>query len=53
MGILVGSVLAALVAAVIVRSRDRTYRRIAERERVDDDADGIPDVYQDRRGPES
>ena len=46
--ILTGSLAAALLAAVVVKSRDRTYRRIAAAERVDHDADGIPDVYQSR-----
>lgn len=45
-GVLVGSLLSAVVAAVVVRGRDRTYRRIHEQETVDADADGIPDVYQ-------
>jgi Na+:H+ antiporter, NhaA family len=31
-----------------VRARDRTYRRIHEAETADADADGVPDVYQDR-----
>ena len=45
-GILVGSLLSALLAAVVVKSRDRTYRRIERAERVDSDHDGVPDVYQ-------
>ena len=44
--VLAGSVLAALVAAVILKARDRVYRRICEREDCDTDADGVPDVYQ-------
>ena len=36
----------ALAAAVILRIRDRRYRRICEEEEVDADADGIPDVFQ-------
>ena len=47
--LLAGSMLAALVAAVILKARDRVYRRIREREETDDDADGVPDVYQTRR----
>lgn len=46
-GVLGGSLVAALVAAVILRGRNRVYRRIAVAEAVDDDDDGIPDVYQD------
>jgi len=45
-GILVGSLLSALLAAVVVKSRDRAYRRIERAERVDSDHDGVPDVYQ-------
>jgi NhaA family Na+:H+ antiporter len=45
-GILAGSVGAALVASVLVKSRDRTYRRLVHAESLDEDHDGIPDVYQ-------
>ncbi|ALE05166.1 sodium:proton antiporter [Arthrobacter sp. ERGS1:01] len=44
--ILAGSVLAALLAAVVLRSRNRHYRKLAELETVDNDGDGIPDVYR-------
>ena len=45
-GILSGSLASALLAAVVVKSRDRTYRQLSEAENVDADADGIPDVYE-------
>jgi NhaA family Na+:H+ antiporter len=45
-GILTGSLLAALLAAVVLRLRDRHYRLIVEEEAADVDDDGIPDVYQ-------
>ncbi len=45
LGILLGSVLAALLAAVVLRLRNRHYRRIEAEETRDDDADGVPDVY--------
>ena len=45
-GILTGTLLAALVATVILRLRNRRYKRIYEDERADFDRDGIPDVYQ-------
>ncbi|PSL57355.1 sodium/proton antiporter (NhaA family) [Saccharothrix carnea] len=45
-GILLGSLLSALVATVILRARNRVYRRIHEEETRDDDHDGIPDVHQ-------
>ncbi|MDQ0279300.1 NhaA family Na+:H+ antiporter [Arthrobacter silviterrae] len=44
--ILAGSVLAALLAAVVLRSRNRCYRKLAVSESRDDDGDGIPDIYQ-------
>jgi NhaA family Na+:H+ antiporter len=31
---------------VVLRRRNRIYRRIHELEQLDLDADGIPDVYQ-------
>ncbi|MCU1605897.1 MAG: nhaA [Modestobacter sp.] len=45
-GVLTGTVAAALLAAVLLRLRDRRYRRIRAEESRDDDADGVPDVYQ-------
>ena len=44
--VLAGSLIAALLAAVILRLRNRTYRRIYAEERRDRDRDQIPDVYQ-------
>lgn len=45
-GILAASLLAALFATVVLRVRNRQYRRISDEETVDANADGIPDVYQ-------
>ena len=45
-GVLVGSLLAAMLAAVVLRLRNRTYRRLCELEALDDDQDGVPDIYQ-------
>ncbi|MET4637996.1 Na+/H+ antiporter NhaA [Mycetocola sp. 2940] len=45
-GILVASVLAAVLASVVLISRNRIYRRIEADEQADADNDGIPDVYQ-------
>jgi len=45
-GVLVGSLVSALAAAVVLRGRNRHYRTIAEHEHRDADGDGIPDVYQ-------
>jgi NhaA family Na+:H+ antiporter len=46
-GVLVGSLLAASVAAVVLRTRNRVYRRIEAAERVDTDHDGVPDVFDE------
>ncbi|WP_104168383.1 Na+/H+ antiporter NhaA [Arthrobacter sp. SX1312] len=46
--ILAASVLAALLASVVLRARNKRYRRIDEEEKVDSDADGIPDVFEER-----
>jgi NhaA family Na+:H+ antiporter len=45
-GILAGSLAAGLLAAVLVKFRDRAYEQMAAAEKIDTDADGIPDVYQ-------
>lgn len=44
-GILAGSLFSALMATILLRARDRHYRRIREEETRDTDQDGIPDVY--------
>jgi Na+:H+ antiporter, NhaA family len=44
--VLVGSLTAALLATVVLRLRNRTYRQLFEAERVDRNRDDIPDVYQ-------
>jgi NhaA family Na+:H+ antiporter len=44
--VLAGSLAAAILAAVILRLRNRTYRRLSQAEQTDDDHDDIPDVYQ-------
>jgi NhaA family Na+:H+ antiporter len=49
-GILAASLLAALLATAVLRSRNRYYRQVEAEETIDADHDGIPDVYrQDRR----
>ena len=47
-GILGASLLAAMLATLVLRTRNRQYRQAEELEKVDADQDGIPDVYQDR-----
>ncbi len=44
--VLAGSLLAAILAAVVLRMRNRIYRRIHESEMLDTDHDNVPDVYQ-------
>jgi NhaA family Na+:H+ antiporter len=46
-GILLGSLIAALLATLLLGSRNRKYKRQVEAERVDSDGDGIPDVFGD------
>lgn len=45
--ILTGSVTAAVLGAIILGLRNKHYKKIAEKESVDADADGIPDVFAD------
>lgn len=47
--VLTGSVVAALLASVVLRARNRHYRAVFELETADTDRDGVPDVYQDPR----
>ncbi|MBA2555646.1 MAG: Na+/H+ antiporter NhaA [Geodermatophilaceae bacterium] len=44
--VLTGSLVAATLAAVVLRVRNRVYRQIEEAEQVDSDRDGIPDIYR-------
>ena len=44
--ILVGSVLAAIVGAAILSRRNKHYRALAEKESVDADDNGIPDIFE-------
>jgi Na+:H+ antiporter, NhaA family len=45
-GVLFGTVTAAILATIVLRVRNRVYRALDEAETRDDDGDGIPDVYQ-------
>ncbi|GIE99436.1 Na+/H+ antiporter NhaA [Paractinoplanes rishiriensis] len=45
-GILAGSLIAALLATVVLRARNQHYRRVSAEEEADADADGVPDVYE-------
>jgi NhaA family Na+:H+ antiporter len=44
--VLVASLIAAVLAGIVLRVRNRHHARIADQESVDVDGDGIPDVYQ-------
>ena len=44
--VLIGSLLAATLATVVLRIRNGVYRRLEEAETADDDTDGIPDIYR-------
>lgn len=47
-GVLTGSLLAAVIAAVLLRARNRHYRAVFAEETADEDHDGVPDIYQSR-----
>lgn len=44
--VLIASLTAALLATLLLRRRNTVYRRLYEEENLDQDADGIPDIYQ-------
>jgi NhaA family Na+:H+ antiporter len=46
LAVLVGSLASALLAAVVLRARNRVYRRLWEVESRDDDGNGIPDCFE-------
>ena len=48
-GVLTGSLLAAVLAAFVLLSRNAAYRRIHEVETTDTDRDGVPDIYKTRQ----
>ncbi|MGW1539091.1 Na+/H+ antiporter NhaA [Streptomyces sp. NPDC002309] len=45
--VLTGSLIAALIATVLLKVRNVKYRRLCEDEERDDDLDGIPDIYEE------
>ncbi|WP_269454035.1 Na+/H+ antiporter NhaA [Modestobacter italicus] len=50
-GVLAGTLLAALLAALILRARNRHYRLVREAEEVDTDADGVSDAFEHTDAP--
>ncbi len=49
-GIMIGSVTAAICGAVILSMRNKHYKLIAQKEALDQNQDGIPDVFTDDTG---
>jgi NhaA family Na+:H+ antiporter len=52
-GVLAGSLAAALIAAVVLRFRNQAYRRVLAEEERDIDDNGTPDVYEEGATPDS
>jgi NhaA family Na+:H+ antiporter len=48
-GVLVGSVIAGVLASFVLLSRNAAYRRIHLFETADADHDGVPDIYESRQ----
>ncbi|KJK59504.1 Na+/H+ antiporter NhaA [Saccharothrix sp. ST-888] len=48
--VLVGSLLCALVATVLLKLRNRHYRQLCDEEYLDSDGDGLPDVHRQQAG---
>ncbi|GAB3263209.1 Na+/H+ antiporter NhaA [Alteromonas gracilis] len=46
--VLTGSLISAVIASVILGIRNRAYKAIEEKEKIDADNDGIPDAFQER-----
>ncbi|QHC26230.1 Na+/H+ antiporter NhaA [Streptomyces sp. GS7] len=44
--VLIGSLLAALFAGILLKIRNNKYRRLCDEEERDEDQDGIPDIYE-------
>ncbi|WP_308344832.1 Na+/H+ antiporter NhaA [Streptomyces sp. ISL-94] len=45
--VLIGSLISAVLACVLLKLRDRRYRALTEAEERDEDLDGIPDIYEE------
>ncbi|WP_353952429.1 Na+/H+ antiporter NhaA [Knoellia sp. S7-12] len=50
LAIIVGSVVAAVLASIVLRRRNAVYRRIHLEDQVDHDADGVPDAFEEGPG---
>jgi NhaA family Na+:H+ antiporter len=49
--VLTGSLVSAVLASIVLGTRNRVYKRLHDAEMLDEDQDGIPDVYQQRPRP--
>ncbi|MBN0047021.1 Na+/H+ antiporter NhaA [Streptomyces actuosus] len=47
--VLAGSVIAAVLASILLKIRNAQYRKLCEDEDRDEDHDGIPDIYEEDR----
>ncbi|MCH0562827.1 MULTISPECIES: Na+/H+ antiporter NhaA [unclassified Streptomyces] len=47
--VLAGSMIAAVLASILLKIRNAQYRRLCEAEDRDEDHDGIPDIYEEGR----
>ncbi|WP_405790004.1 Na+/H+ antiporter NhaA [Streptomyces sp. NBC_00029] len=45
--VLIGSLIAAVIACVMLKLRNRRYRALTDAEERDEDHDGIPDIYEE------
>ncbi|KRE56343.1 Na+/H+ antiporter NhaA [Phycicoccus sp. Soil748] len=46
LAVLIGSVVSASLAALVLRRRNTVYRRLEEEEALDSDGDGVPDCFE-------
>ncbi len=46
LAVLLGSLISAILASGVLRTREKVYRRLAEEESVDRNQDGIPDAFE-------
>ncbi|MFE6777024.1 Na+/H+ antiporter NhaA [Streptomyces sp. NPDC057702] len=44
--VLIGSVLAAVCASVLLKLRNNKYKKLYDAEELDEDQDGVPDIYE-------
>ncbi|WP_320779502.1 Na+/H+ antiporter NhaA [Streptomyces sp. CRN 30] len=47
--VLIGSLIAAVLATVLLKVRNAKYRRMYEEEERDDDLSGVPDIYEEHQ----